>query len=493
MFDKLKEKLEKVHISPPSQKIKVIPPTINTIDEKFIYRNRYNTGVNLGALFVLEKWIFNSVFDDVDGETEYDAVTNRVKKFGKDDAINKLKSHYDDYISRIDWKWLNESAGVTALRVPIGFWHVGNGKFLNGLPFESLKEVYEKAKAWEKLKELIKKAKEHHIGILIDMHGLPGGANPDSHSGGSIEKGGFFKNKKYVDKMCYEVFPFIVNDICTSNDNVIGLQIVNEAAFSNEAKEEKDYHKKAIKAISEIDSNLPIIISDGWWPQQWVDWLKEQKLNATVVIDAHVYRCFSDDDKNKQAQQICNDLPVTINFPTEEADFMVGEFSCNLAEEAWDKTSGNREDYLRKLGQVQTSVFHQKASFGYFFWTLQFQYGDGGAWGFVPMTKLGALPVSGNNKTHNVGEKDIKAVVSQHVDYWKSKGGDKFEHWRFQDGVQQAAADIQEFSAFNGSRLGRWQSVKSIRRKEYLSQKGDSEYMWEWDQGYDQGLFQFNN
>ena len=49
------------------------PPAVTAAD---IYRYRYQHGVNLGGVFVLERWLFSSMFDsNCKGESELDAVT----------------------------------------------------------------------------------------------------------------------------------------------------------------------------------------------------------------------------------------------------------------------------------------------------------------------------------------------------------------------------------------------------------------------------------
>lgn len=497
MLDKIKQKFEKV-------KDKVDPTTSSSgsghkgtdwsssggIGKKEVYRNRYNYGVNLGGLFVLENWIYDGGLDK-GGDSEFDAVNAQAKESSVDEAAKKLQDHYKDYIGKIDWNWLKNEAGVTAFRVPVGYWHVGNGQFVDDLPFGPLKEVYSKAQPWDFLKQLIKKAGEYDIGILVDIHGLPGGANTDSHSGSTGGSAAFFNTSKYVDKMVKEAIPFIVKDACTEAENVIGLQIVNEAAFDNNAKGQKNYYSQAISAIRDIDSGLPVVISDGWWPQQWADWLKDEGLDANVVIDSHVYRCFSDEDKSKDAGKIIDDLSKSVNFPKDQADFTCGEFSCVLDGQTWEKTSGARDELIKQYGCREIDVFSKTASWGWFFWTLQFKHGDGGEWGFVPMVNKGAISCCKENNGAKADENRVQDLVNDHVNYWSDKGGDKMEHWRFEDALRAVINDVKAFAQFDNSRLGRWRAWGLQRRSQYINEKGDGEFMWEWDQGWQRGIEEF--
>ena len=487
IVNRLKQQFEHPHIVNPAKALHVARPPSpiksqadTSIDARTIYRNRFNNGVNLGSLFVLEPWIFDSKLNEFGGNCELEHINNICQKTSPNDAIQRLQNHYTEYINRIDWKWLSDVAHVTALRVPVGYWHVNNGFFTDGLPFQPLKQIYEQSKPWDMLKSLIEKANQYNIGILVDIHGLPGGANTDSHSGETSGNACFFSTSKYVNTMIENVIPFIVSDLSLRYENIIGIQVVNEAKFD----------EKAIRTINQIDPGLPIVISDGWWPQQWADWLEKKKFDTLVVIDSHVYRCFSDEDKSQSAEQIINNLSQSVNFPANKADFVVGEFSCVLDEQTWSKTNGDRQEWAKKFGNEQINVFRNVASWGWFFWTLQFQWGDGGEWGFVPQVNNGAIPVR-NKSSISIDPVRIQEIISEHVKYWNGKG-DRFEHERFEAGIKQAAEDIQNFDHFDHSRIGRIRSWMITRRAQHIQQYGDSEFIWEWEQGYQRGISEFN-
>ncbi|SCU78524.1 LANO_0A03224g1_1 [Lachancea nothofagi CBS 11611] len=490
MFDKLKRKVQKLKISDDKKESLPDVGSSEDLSKREIYRNRYNFGVNFGSLFVQESYIYHSLFSE-GGDNEHDAIAALVAKSSVEEVARKLQQHYESYVSDQDWQWLQKEAGVTAVRLPIGYWHVDNGRFISkDMKFHDLKSVYEAAKPWEAVRKIIKSAADHGIGILVDIHGVPGGANKDAHSGENSGQANFFSTQAFVAPVVDDMVPFIVKDICKPNENVIGLQVINEAAFSNSAKDEKKFYAKVIQAVQSIDDSLPVVISDGWWPAQWADWLEENKFTNSVVIDSHVYRCFSDSDKKKNAAQITDELPQSVNFSNDKADYMVGEFSCVLDGNTWEKTKENRDECVSKFGQKQTQVFQDKASWGWFFWTFKFQEGDGGEWGFQPMVNKGCIPKR-PRVSPAIDDKKVQQIVDGHVNYWNGKGK-KFEHERFEDGLQTAISDIQAFDEFDHSRVGRTHFFKSLRRSQHVAEKGDSEFVWEWEQGYDQGLSEFN-
>ncbi|AET39907.1 17-beta-hydroxysteroid dehydrogenase-like protein Ecym_5128 [Eremothecium cymbalariae DBVPG len=465
-----------------------LPPP-GEVDRYLIYQNRRNVGVNFGSLFVLEKYIFDSLFE-YGGEAEKEAVENQVEHDGVDGAAEKLRSHYEKYVTRIDWRWLSEDVGVTTIRLPIGYWHVDNGMFVDGTPFEKNRKVYSKANSWDFVRAIFEEAGKYDIGILIDLHGLPGGANNESHSGGT-GKMRFFNNYKYMDYVCNTIIPFIVQDL-SPYGNFAGLQVVNEAMFDNEAKGQKYYYSKAIAAIREHNPTLPVVISDGWWHSQWANWLEEEGLDNNVILDTHVYRCFSEEDRSKDARQIIQELKSTVKLEKEKVDTMIGEFSCVLDTQTWDKTDGDRNELVREYGQEEIRVFNSQSNFGWFFWTYQFEHGDGGEWGFVPMVNSGSIPKR-SREPLVVDENRVNQIVTDHIDYWSDKNPEKMEHWRFEEGLRMTIKDIQNFDSFNNSRIGRVNFWNSVRRAQHIHKHGTSKWLWEWDEGFRTAINQFNN
>ena len=64
----------------PQSRQPVAVPQVTLSD---VYRYQYHYGVNLGGIFVLEKWLFGGMFDDnadeeANGDSEVDAVITYV-------------------------------------------------------------------------------------------------------------------------------------------------------------------------------------------------------------------------------------------------------------------------------------------------------------------------------------------------------------------------------------------------------------------------------
>mgnify|MGYP003365435765 FL=1 len=487
MFDQLRLKL-----SSPSSITRSSPavedgakPTI-----KQIYQSRQNFGVNFGSLFVLEKYIYGEMFDE-NTDVELDAIKKCVQSKGLEWTRKKLENHWNQYCTDDDWRWL-KSKGVQSIRIPIGYWMVDGGRFAEGTSFGSVSGVYKNA--WNIfIEKYIKKAAQYHISILVDLHALENGANTGQHSGENFSEPGFWKNLKSMDNAC-QLLQFIASAI-NQYDNISALQIVNEAPFDNDAKYQKKYYARAINCIREVNNSIPIIISDGWWPQQFADWVSEKGGAALgIVIDDHVYRSFSDEDKGKSADQLISELENTVvgGDAANKADFIVGEYSCVLDGKTWEKTQGNRSDKVKKFGNKEVELLKKRARAGYYFWCYKFQYGDGGEWGFKPMVDSGSIPTRDTNPrlpSDSDFRRYLNDLLKSHENYWNSQNpNEHYEHWRYKDGFTTAWNDSLEFSKMDNSRIGRINCWKTTRKDQHIRNKGDSQFIWEWEQGFDKAL-----
>ncbi|KAH3661774.1 hypothetical protein OGAPHI_005952 [Ogataea philodendri] len=484
MFDKLKSKLS------GDLPAATIP---SGIDRKTIYQYRQNFGVNFGSVFVLEKYIFDSLFSDT--QYELDAVKKSVKEKGLDQTRKDFEAHWTGYATDDDWNWL-KSKGVQSIRLPIGYWEVNSGKFAKGTSFESVAGVYENA--WSIIKQLIQKAANYNISVLVDLHAVPRGANTGDHSGEHFDQAGFWSSSKSIG-LAVETVKYMAEEL-SSFENISGLQVVNESVFDDKASGQKKYYSEAIKAIRSVNKDIPIVISDGWWADQWVQFVNENSKNGDlgVVIDDHIYRCFSDDDKNKGIDQIISDLEGSVlTGLSGQADFLIGEYSCVLDGSSWGKGSYDRGDCVRKYGNEQARLFQQRAGAGYYFWTYKFQHGDGGEWGFRPMVDSGCIPARSTDP-HVPSDDDKNRILNEnlsgHENYWNQQNpNEKYEHWRYKEGFETAWNDSLEFAKFDNSRIGRRAAWKAARRQQHISSRGNSGFIWEWEQGFDKALEAFGS
>ncbi|EGW32656.1 uncharacterized protein SPAPADRAFT_72018 [Spathaspora passalidarum NRRL Y-27907] len=492
MFSKLKlsHKGGKVEAADPAATPGQPPSTSQ------IYQSRKNYGVNFGACFVLEKWIYHDLFINDSGvDCELKAVKDLVDKYGEEEARNRFENHWNEYANDDDWNWLVDH-GANSIRLPIGYWDIDGGAYTSGFKFEKYKHVY--ANAWSIIKEkYIEVAAKHNISVIVDIHGLPYGANKSDHSGEPGESK--FWDSESAQLQMAKAVGFVAQDL-SKYENIAGIQIVNEADFTDSTKKRSKYYSAAINEIRSHDKKVPIVISDGWWTDQWVKWVQEQQndlgQNIGVVIDHHCYRCFDDKDKSKEPQQIINDLQNDLLTNLSEGgkyvDIMVGEYSCVLDTASWDKIGNhNRDGLVCDYGRRQGDLMQERTC-GTYFWTFKFQSGNGGEWDFKTMTEKGALsppPKIEHAPGQSEFDQALESAFEGHKNYWHSANPkEKYDHDRFKDGFTTAWADADAFAKFHGSRIGRKQAWKQARLQEHVHAKGKSNFLWEWESGFDQGL-----
>lgn len=475
------------------------PALSGNLTKRQLYQTRYNFGVNFGGSFIGEKWIYSETFPD-GAACELEAVTKSIEQDAKK-AKETFENHWKNYASDDDWKWLADH-GVNCVRVPIGYWEVGGGQFTKGTKFESVKDVY--SNAWEIFKKVyVEPAALHNIGIIVDLQGLPGGANGQDHSGEKATGKAEFWDSSSYQKTAVLALQFIAKDL-KEYENIAAIEIVNEAEFSNSGSKQKAYYGAAIKAIRAEDKTVPIIISDGWWPDQWVKWVQENQdsgLSLGVVIDHHCYRCFDDKDRAKSAEQITDDLEgdLLTNLTDGGAgvDIIVCEWTCCMDNKSFENSGLPPQDYgnpkraelASKFGARQAELLFQRAGAGALFWTYKFQSGSGGEWDFREQVGK-AFNAPRVNVPGNF-EDALNSNFGAHKDYWNGQNSnEKYDHDRYKDGFTTAWKDGEAF-AKQGSLVGRRQAVKIARLQEHIKNKGKSDFLWEWEQGYDKGTEEF--
>ncbi|KAK9477545.1 glycoside hydrolase superfamily [Lipomyces japonicus] len=480
----LKHISEKIHFHIGSRPFLAKSPPLpsNPPSDAEIIKYRRQFGTNIGGWFLLEKWIKPEmhIFNESDDESEYSAVSSAVSSIGIIKTRDKWNQHYDSFVTEEDWKWLAYHH-VNSVRIPIGFYVLGS-EFVSGTPYglNNLYEVYQDA--WNKYLKVIKTADEYGIGVLIDLHGLPGGANDDAHSG-IPHPGKFFESSSSI-SLAVSAVKFITEQV-KNYKNVIGIQIVNEAKWNAHAEK---YYAEAITEIREIDPTQIVVISDAWDRGKFETWVKDK---PGVLVDTHIYKCFSESDREKNPHDLVCDISQEIFGPAT----IVGEYSCVLSTTSWAKIGESRKTLRREFGHAQIDRFLFQAV-GSYFWTYKFAEGSGGEWDFREMVNTECIPIV--NRTRKHASQDIEALANQvtgyHAAYWTKNGrGAVFEHWRYREGYVTGFKDAKVFWEKDESTIGQLQYWKNARLQQHIQQRGSSDNTWEFEHGYEGALQDFKN
>lgn len=409
----------------------------------------------------------------------------------------------------------------TTIRLPIGYFDLPAAFLTQGTPFEPYAQVF--AGAWDSIRTLISRLRARSVGVLIDLHALPGGANAQEHSGtntGSADLWGSGHNRHLGVQCC----KFIANEARSGLD-ITGIQIINEAEWDSPGMYE--WYDECISVVSSVDPSIPVIISDGWNLGRAVDWTLGKNAayphhpTCPVIIDTHYYWAFSDEDKQKSPQQIISEVPSKLSelngkegsvHDRGAVQVIVGEYSCVLTEDSWGKCGDeSRQDLVKKFGEAQSQTWQRRAG-GSFFWTWKMDWMPGGEWGFKaqsdPENRALSRPSHSLIPHHDVhgllekanhcrGERK-SAAVGQHCSYWDHTApGTNFEHWRYENGWNVGYDDARAFfegrgaqGVAPGNKIGNLEMWVLKRIRENGARGG---FIWEFEQGLRKGVQDFQD
>ncbi|EPY53931.1 glucan 1,3-beta-glucosidase Exg3 [Schizosaccharomyces cryophilus OY26] len=436
----------------------------------YIYRKQF--GVNLGAWFCQERWINDSLFEGP-GDSEFDAVQSVVQKHGIDGARGLFENHWRTWISTNDFSNLQQ-LGVNTVRIPIGYWTLGQSQFLQGTPFQQYAGVYQNS--LNILCEKIRDASTKSIGVLVDFHGVYGQANGGSHSGTSSGKVEFFSNSQNQQRMV-SALQYAVS-VLRNLENLVGIEVINEPEWG-QYNVLNSYYQNARKVIP---SYLPTYIGDGWDKDHWVNWVNEHENDGFYVVDHHSYFCFGGDLMNQSPKTITSKLNSGEEYgKTKLSNLIVGEWSCVLTEESWQQTKLHQ--YRRKqFGKAQVSQYLNNTG-GCDFWTYKFLHGKGGDWDFrvenedkiVQYPKH--LPKASGSMPCKLSKRR-KQNYSGHCYYWDHLHPDgQYQHELYLQGWNQAWSDHVNFLK-HGALIGFPRGWTIKRMSEIQSQSA-----WEYRDG----------
>ena len=159
---------------------------------------------------------------------------------------------------------------------------------------------------WATVKTLVARCFAHGIGVLLDMHAAPGGANSESHSGTSIGKAQLWGNKFNLD-LLIRCLCFMAQEVANGMEGIIGIQIVNEAKWDPPGMYK--LYDDALTKIAAIDPTLPVYISDAWDFGRAVKYaqtknnVKGKALNP-VIVDTHKYYTFAEKHTSRSPPEL---------------------------------------------------------------------------------------------------------------------------------------------------------------------------------------------
>ena len=419
-------------------------------------------------------------------------------------------------------EWLAYTAGITSVRLPVGYFTLG-AQFTKGTSFDGdISSVY--VNAWEAVIRLCERLYAVGIGVLLDFHALPGGANDQDHGGTSSGNAELWGNRWYLE-LAKRGVVYMAGEVKRERvRGCLGIQMCNEACWGAHGMWE--WYEDVVRAVGEVDVSLPLYVSDGWDLGRGLEWcgrINREGLGCPVGIAVPKYFCFTETDKKEHPNQIIQrvgdemgDVLAGSGNVVEKGavQVMVVEWSCAMSAETWAGVGEvDRGDLVKRFGRVQGEQWRKRAG-GAFFWTAKMDWMDGGEWGLFEMVKKGAIVAPANfmlsfdqvkkqmERARLLRDGKRKSAVYNHVRYWDNAAPKAhFEHWRFEQGWDLGYADASVFyemrvsGAVEGARWGADTigvlELWILRRLRESGQR--SAFVWEWEHGFRQGVSAFEH
>ncbi|THH11948.1 hypothetical protein EW145_g355 [Phellinidium pouzarii] len=457
-----------------------------------VYRFRKQRGVNLGSWFTLERWITDAPFRLArdPAQSDFDIAKGQ-------NAKEILEHHWDTWVKEEDWIWLSNH-GINTVRIPIGFYHVcgADVSVLNGTEFSGLENVF--VGAWSRILSAIDIATKYGIGVLIDLHAAPGKQNADAHSGqtGPVR---FFERKNMAHTQ--NTLRILARELYTK-ENVVGLQLLNEPQNHRALA---DWYTTTLDQLRQIAPSLPIYIHDAWNTHKYTSFAGARPGSEFVVVDHHLYRCFTSEDQTLSGDEHANLLRAHMTGELAaragecHGSLVVAEFSAALNPASLRSGEAGEQDRQRRmLAQAELELFERHCA-GWFFWTYKKDGWDAG-WSLRDTVVAEIMPAwhgirryPDKTISNDTARRDtaMDKALHEHSAYWDRFKG-HYEHWRFQDGFIRGWDDAYTFFSFDlGSSIseigfkGQW---AKRRAQAHCRGKGDSGNIWEYEHGFTQGV-----
>ena len=158
--------------------------------------------------------------------------------------------------------------------------------------------------------------------------------------------------------------------------HVVGLQLLNEPANDNRLQ---GWYESTLTEVRTITGpHFPIYVHDAWDTQHYARWVGGR--TDFVVLDHHLYRCFTAEDNaitgEQHAEKLRRDFAPNFQGQCNDAkgNMVLGEWSGGLDDGSKGMPDSERDRNKREFVKAQLELY-ERCTGGYWFWTLK--KGDG--------------------------------------------------------------------------------------------------------------------
>lgn len=279
--------------------------------------------------------------------------------YGADKAAPLLREHWSTYIVEDDFKFF-ASSGLTAVRIPVGWWIASDpsppAPYVGG----SL-QALDNAFRW---------AEKHELGVIVDLHAAPGSQNPWEHSSsrdGTQEWG----TTDASIAQTVQVIDFLASRYATS-PRLLAVELLNEPLAPGATLDSLTrYYRDGYAAVRKHAPAAYVVMSNRLSSGNSTELLRFAGRGFPgAVVDVHYYTVFNSLFGNFTAQQ--NIDFVRTNFSGELAAVTTRDGPLTFVGEwvaEWKVPNATKEEY-QKYAAAQMNVYGQ-ATFGWAYWTAK--------------------------------------------------------------------------------------------------------------------------
>ncbi|TMW66883.1 hypothetical protein Poli38472_011999 [Pythium oligandrum] len=334
-------------------------------------------GANLGGWLVSEKWmtaeadIWKGVPKELEGGGEFVALTQASDPATR---LSSFKYHHDSFVTEKDIEDIAK-AGLNTVRVPVGYWIVGQDPYdtsKNGdwskYPKDTVKYLDVLIKDW---------AVKHNVAVLVSIHGAKGSQNGADHSA-PVEPGKCYwsKFKENVDNTI-NMAKFL-GDRYKDEVAFLGIGLLNEPNGDTDEKVLNQYYEDAYKAVRASGNDCILTIMPLLYKQdaENLNGFMEAPAYKNVWVEWHPYFIWgyagqeADEIVSKSISKDFQEKLNKWNNRPNSNKLFFGEWSLANTGQF---PNGDSPDFERWT-QAQSTVMDQaKGGWTYWSWRL---YGD---------------------------------------------------------------------------------------------------------------------
>jgi len=326
-------------------------------------------GVNLGAWLVLESWMVPDIYRGTDAPDEYSLCL----ALG-DQAKSRLDRHRETFIQAADFRWI-KNCGLNAVRLPVGYWAL-----------EAPKPYIECARF---IDFALDQCHQNGLKLLLDLHGAPGSQNGWDHSGrsGPID----WPKTPNVQETLRILESF--GQRYGQHPALYGIELLNEPRNVVPLEILQQFYQDAyVRLRKVVNPQVAVVFHDSFRPFAWENFMQAPTFD-NVILDTHLYQCFSEQDKVRTAQEqlefALNRKATLDRMQREELPTIVGEWSLSLPDRAMDGLSSLQATSVTRA-YADTQLLNYEGTHGWFFWSYKMERPS--EWNFRHCVESGWLP-----------------------------------------------------------------------------------------------------